>query len=605
MLRTLGLLLVILSAAMTMGGTKLATAAGDTVTPKLNSVALSSPGPFTPPDTISLSFDATDDQNVRYVVMAFTSPTGADYAFSKFSFVTGGQVTPPVQRALVFDSLQQIDFGFLPSGTYTLQYIDVSDWSSPQPNTLTCNRNGSAESSPAAATLPANPCPSTATLESLDFVIANPNGDSAAPQLTSITLPTGSYNPADSVALQVAASDGAGGSGIHSMGFSWSNTLNGGQFIVGSFNQAAGTAQVLINANTPPGTYAFNGIILRDRLQNGLTYGADGTLTKVPLGISAPTPPHGFDMSATFTVVNPNADTATPVLSSFTRTSPAVIGPGSNVNLDFGVTDAGSGLKDIMFEYDPPSGLPFVVFAQNGSGLDGNASTQLPPAYPPGNYFLALIRVIDEDGNEARYFRGGGTAGLPQGVTFPATQPPGMAAMFAQADFVAGSAAGIDLESVFPRSAQANSGQTFLLTVTGSGFSELSAVFFGPARLSTLELVGSTTIKAQVPGTLLNGAAGTISISVTNPSGFAAAGSPSVTSLLFEITEFSAADVNADGCVEVSDALAIRQSIASIGVTQVPCGPAGAANFDADRSGQPNSADALYVLKVIAGILPR
>ncbi len=69
-------------------------------------------------------------------------------------------------------------------------------------------------------------------------------------------------------------------------------------------------------------------------------------------------------MSATFTVVNPNADPATPVMTSFNRTSASIIGLGSQVGLSFSVSDgAGTGVKDIS---STNPGLPFVAFVLNG-----------------------------------------------------------------------------------------------------------------------------------------------------------------------------------------------------------------------------------------------
>ncbi len=132
--RFFGLVLVVLVVTSAFSGSNGASAANDTVTPALVSVSLSSPGPFSPPESISVSFNAADDLNVRFVALAFQSPTGQEIGISKFSLTTGIQASPPAVRALVNSTLDQIDYSFLPSGTYTFLRVDVADWSLPQLN---------------------------------------------------------------------------------------------------------------------------------------------------------------------------------------------------------------------------------------------------------------------------------------------------------------------------------------------------------------------------------------------------------------------------------------------------------------------------------------
>lgn len=597
--RFIVLLGVIAAAFMAVRDAGVSVAASDTVTPALVSIFRASASPVSPPGPVQLGFNATDAQNVARVVAIFQTPAGDSLPVSAFSNVTGVSAGSPASLNLTFNSLAQKDFSRLPAGVYTFQHIDISDWSIPQANELICNRDGSAVANPASSMLPASPCPSAVELQALDFEIENPAGDIDAPILVSVTLPTGQRTVGQSIQVSFTASDGTG-AGLATIGVFYQNQANANQFIELSGSAAAASVQQTIPNNTPPGTYAISGIIVRDFLGYSLTYTSDGGLQKVPSGVSAPTPPHGIDLSATFTVINPNADTQTPVLNSFSRTSNAVVSPGNNVRLDFDATD-NDDVQEIYFEFDAPAGLPLVVFDLT---VNGNfVQEQVPLAAVPGLYSLSAVRVVDRDGNEVRYFRGGGTAGIPQGVTFPQAQPPGMAAMFAQADFTVGSGQGINLVSLSPKSALANSGQLFTLTVLGTGFAPTSVVHFGAANLATT-FISSEELHAVVNPGLLNGSAQDVVVTVTTPFTLTSASSSRATSLVFQVLEFSSSDANCDGGVYLQDVVLFRHHLAGFAIPTA-CDDEAPGFLDADRSGAVNAADALYAMQVLAGFHPR
>lgn len=597
--RIIVLLAIFAAAFMAVRDTGISVAASDTVTPRLVSVSRNSPSPLSPPGPIQVIFNATDAQNVARVIAVFETPAGDFISVSSFSNISGLAAISPASLNLAFNSLAQKDFSRLPSGTYTFRHIDISDWSSPQPNELICNRDGSAVANPISSTLPASPCPAALDLQALDFEIDNPAGDIAAPTLTTVTLPTGQRNVGQSIQVSFTATDGAG-AGLATIGVFYQNQANPAQFIEMAGSASAGSVQQLLEANTPPGTYEISGIIVRDFLGYSLTYTTDGGLARVPAGVTAPTPPHGIDLSATFTVINPNADTETPVLNSFSRSSGAVLAPGNNVQMQFDATD-NDDVQEIYFEFTAPAGLPLLVFDLT---VNNNiAQTQVPLAAVPGLYTLANIRIVDDGGNEVRYFRGGGTAGIPQGVTFPQTQPPGMAAMFAQADFTVGSGQGINLVSLSPKSALANSGQTFTMTVLGTGFAPTSVVHFGAANLSTT-FISSEELHAVVNPGLLNGSPQDIVVTVTTPFTLASTTAPRATSLVFEILEFSSSDANCDGGVYLQDVILFRHHLAGFAIPSA-CDDSAPGFLDADRSGAVNAADALYAMQVLADLKPR
>ncbi len=566
----------------------------DTVTPRLVSATRSSSSPISPPATIAVGFVATDDLNVARVTFIFDAPLGEEIRANVISGVNGVQVGSTATLSLTFSSIDQRDYGRLPAGAYTLTKVTVSDWSTPNPNELTCNRDGSAFVSSVAGTLPSSPCPGGAELAALDFVLENDNEDLNTATITSIIMPTGTKQPGDTLSVPYTATDGDG-AGLSTLSIGWMNQSNTQQTIFFTQNHT-GTLETVIGENVAPGVYTPFIVIIRDRMGYALQYLLDGEVFAFPADIISIAEPHPLTAAfgVTFTVVNPNVDTETPVLDSFERTSFSVLSPLDDVVIEFDATD-NEGIQEIYFEYTPPSGLPFQVF--DVSVTSDELVSEIPQAAVPGLYTLLIIRIIDDSGNEVRYFRGGGLAGIPNGVIAPLIQPPGMAAMFEQADFTIGSGPSINLLSLSPTMAVAGSGTPITLTVEGTGFTPTSVIHFGSQSLAT-QFNGPGDLEAELTVQALQGSARTVSVFVTTP--FAPPFALRAPVLTFELV--SAADVDCDGAVTLEDAIDMRRLLASLPTSPSACLPNMPGHLDANDSGQFEASDPLWVMKALAGL---
>ncbi len=138
-----------------------------------------------------------------------------------------------------------------------------------------------------------------------------------------------------------------------------------------------------------------------------------------------------------------------------------------------------------------------------------------------------------------------------------------------------------------PSSVKAGQGKPVRVVVTGGGFtSNSSAIVDGVARsgVATSNNTYEFILSASEVQTV-----GTITIEVETP------GAGRSTLLTFSVRAQPASDADCNASVSLPDAIAIRRHIAGLGTA---CAP------DTDLDGTATALDALYVLKVLAGLLP-
>lgn len=228
--------------------------------------------------------------------------------------------------------------------------------------------------------------------------------------------------PGDSVVIDYQASDD--GAGLSQLSFSFRNSAQIG-LGVGNWGDsvATGPAEVTIPSWTPAGIYTLERVWLRDKAANSSTYNSDATVETYPRGATGPDS-HDFDLGAvTFTVENPNGDTTSPEMKSFTP-PPAVGFAGGTVTIDYVASDVGTYVVAAFFNYKTPTGGSIEVRADGENGIKeapSPASAKIPSAAPTGKYTLEDITVIDRPGYRTYYGRDGTVTHTPAGTTAPSS----------------------------------------------------------------------------------------------------------------------------------------------------------------------------------------
>ena len=577
-----------------------AQAVDDLETPRLLGFSILNPNPL-PGQQLQISYSAADASTLGGVAFFFVSPIG-ELVVAQASPVGPGQ-PPPATATLTIGS-------FAAAGTYTMIRATAGDQAS-HPNYVDCFSNGASPVASPGSTLPPTPPPICPVNMAASFTVVNANQDINLPTFTSNpVLPTGEFHVGDAVEVNFTASDGSG-SGLSVVTFFYealdaqNNIL--GSFAIGTTNQSLplGKASAGVSLNWPTGRYRLTGAIIFDNLDQSLTYQVGGTTFRSPSGASGPNS-HNFDFSVEFTVVNEQLDTTPPVLgSTITRTGPNAPAPGDTVSMSYSATDDLSGVFLVSFLFTGPANVVTFVSAFAPNAASGPATLTLGPNFVPGFYRLDSIFVKDIANNQAFYLRDGTVIAHPSFPTHP------LGAQMVAADFTAVAASASDVTSISPDHAKAGGPTGFTLHVTGSGFTAQSKVAFGAGFASTT-FISSTALDAEITAGMISGGARTVNVSVTTtappiaPTG--ATGTPLAASLPFELTATSTSDINRNGCVNGTDALALLRVLAGLPVaTDGNCQVAAQTptNTDADDDGFTDVRDALYIRKVVAGLLPQ
>lgn len=269
----------------------------DNVTPRLLTATLQSSGPFQPGDTVRIFFTAEDDPT--------PGSDGKFYsAFARFTSPLDGYVDleATVNGGMLSASMEFLVSDFAASGTYTLQYIEVTDSTY---NAVSCDEEGlSGWAGGNDVVVASNPCP---VMPEFSFTVENDAGqDLDAPQLDGDPgLPTDTYEPGQKAVVNYGTV--GGGSPITRVQFLFE--LDGPQshYVVGGkYGGAAGSGPLNLDIYTTTlhGLYLLDQIRLEDAVGNQSTYFRDGTVMKYPPNASGPTT-HTIDFGQGFQVNSP------------------------------------------------------------------------------------------------------------------------------------------------------------------------------------------------------------------------------------------------------------------------------------------------------------
>ena len=131
------------------------------------------------------------------------------------------------------------------------------------------------------------------------------------------------------------------------------------------------------------------------------------------------------------------------------------------------------------------------------------------------------------------------------------------------------------------------------VTITGSGFSGVTAVKFGSTAGTNVSCASTTSCSATSPA----GTTGTVDVLVT------AAGGTSVVSTADRFAYFKLGDVNGDGSVTSVDALCVLRMVAGLpGTAACPIPPPGNPIIASGETSGPTAVDALCILRGVAGL---
>ncbi|MEW6474047.1 MAG: fibronectin type III domain-containing protein [Actinomycetota bacterium] len=233
---------------------------------------------------------AESGSGVRTVEVRFRDPAGAIRTLSSTS--ASGEAVGTVGQ-------------YWPGGHYTLTEVAVSDLAG---NAVRYFPDGQAVTTPSGAT---GPTSHGFALSTLDFDVANPNGDVTAPSLEAVTRTTPLCLSAGQTAVVSFAADDAG-SGLVEAVFTFvdQSGILGNQpgTPVASATWTGGPQVVTVplGGDAKLGAYQLDRIDLTDRQGNIASYHSDGTVTVDPAGAQSPAH-HSVDLSAvTFHAVTRN-----------------------------------------------------------------------------------------------------------------------------------------------------------------------------------------------------------------------------------------------------------------------------------------------------------
>jgi hypothetical protein len=353
-----------------------ALAAADATPPVLHSVSLTSPGPFTAGDTVTVQWDATDDVGISQVQVGYLDAVGHERVAYANGGATSGQVL--------------IDYRWA-DGPVTVRWVwvyDVNDnWTVYRPN-------GTWSSYPSAeGTHQVN-------LHAAEFTTHDTGEDVTAPSLDAFarTSPA-TLTAGDPVSVSWAESD------AHS---SWIQAV----FVDANCRQHAlgGPAGNLSGSSVVDNGWANGDVHLAevevsDDSGNLRVYLADGS-TRTGPGPNqlVAGPSHSFDFAAAaFFTHDTGADTAPPVLTAVALSAPGPFAEGDAVSYTWSATDSSSVAGMRVRLIDGAGKLHYVAAPAGGQP----ATAMVDSSWAPGSAWAEALEVWDALGNVATYYRDG------------------------------------------------------------------------------------------------------------------------------------------------------------------------------------------------------
>ncbi len=385
----------------------------DSYAPRLTSFSRLSGSVLRGGDDIKVAFTASDQggSKVLQVTFEYTGPYGRTQA------AVLGNISASSVSGIAVDGLT----GWAPSGQYTLDHIDVSDYAG---NYTTYRRDGTTESSGIA------PPAASFNLASADFAVNNPGEDYTTPVLHTAALYANPVPAGDPVVVTYTVTDDRSGVGGFDIQYTSPQGLT--VWVSAPLDLApAGPASYVVPIAGHGGLYTIAAIHVRDRADNIASYNVDGTIDGVsPSGSVAPPGPapdlHGLE----FTVTPKTNDTTAPQLTSVKRRSTAYPNPGEQIALNYQTTDTGTGVAEVWARWRTSSGYELEMRKHCGVPSGGPGTVRLPSWVDTGvKWRLVEVHVTDALGNGAAYNRDGTVSAVI------GTGPSSHTLVFADSDF--------------------------------------------------------------------------------------------------------------------------------------------------------------------------
>lgn len=158
----------------------------------------------------------------------------------------------------------------------------------------------------------------------------------------------------------------------------------------------------VVPGSIPNGTYSLERVSAVDGVGNGVTYRADGSVTRTPETSTGPTS-HSLDLRAvSITVTGSTVDVTPPTVTALTYPT-TTLTSGASGTVGFTGSDDVSGIAALRLEFGPTA--DHWVFDAAVSGGD-TATGQVPPV-SAGTWTLHRFTVTDAAGNYATYYASG------------------------------------------------------------------------------------------------------------------------------------------------------------------------------------------------------
>jgi hypothetical protein len=368
--RLLVVLLVVLS---TLGLADPASATSDVTCPVLHSIALGHPGPYAGGDTLTVSWDATDDVGVAQVQVHLTDPVGRDHTLYSNTASSDSAV---LDRSWA-------------GGDVTVAFVTVQDVNG---NLAWYFPNGRL------AQQPGGESTHQVDLSVGNFSLVNPDADTTPPTLTSVSLGSpGPFTEGDTLTVDWSASDVGSGVAYFSAVF-----LDGAgkQHALQGNAQSSRSVAKVIDGSWANGTATLIEIDVSDAVWNTSSYQRSGQRSYLPSGLSGPSS-HSFDFSSyDFAVQGVAADTTAPTLNAVTRDEQGPFVEGDTVTIHLADTDdVGVTARGIQV-VDGANKGHFLAFAAGST----TASFTIDDSWAVGTTALQEVSLHDAASNEASYY---------------------------------------------------------------------------------------------------------------------------------------------------------------------------------------------------------
>lgn len=246
----------------------------DITTPTLTSFSVSGSKAFTPGQTITINYAATDASgHLKTVIFFYKDALGGSRTVSDTSDNGMLPLSGTVQKLIPAN---------WPNGTYQLSNILLYD---PYDNGIEYLRNGTEFHIPSGAQGPtSNPF----TLSTGDISVSGSSADTDAPTLTSFSVAPRIVKTGDTLTVSYQATESSGH--LNTIVFDYQDPLGGTPSIAKTFGVGlSGQIQQVVPASWPAGTYTLQTIDVYDDANNHAYYKRDGTVQLFPSGITGPT----------------------------------------------------------------------------------------------------------------------------------------------------------------------------------------------------------------------------------------------------------------------------------------------------------------------------